>query len=86
MRAAAARLKKHAPPIAAPRVRQAVTEWQYIEAAGSEAAAVGFENKMLQLAKQLLPQCARDVLDGRGATPQYWAWLAVQFERNRNRS
>lgn len=56
-----------------------MTHEEYIAAVGTEEAAVRFENFILQMPKPLLPPCACDVLDGRGATPAYWAWLAEQF-------
>ena len=56
-----------------------MTEHDYICAIGSERAAVEFENGVLSQLKSSLPACAQDVLDGRGASAEYWSWLVTQW-------
>jgi hypothetical protein len=46
---------------------------------GCERAATEFENMLLERAKPTLPQCAQDVLDSRGASSSYWAWLIERY-------
>jgi hypothetical protein len=55
------------------------TEAEYLAIAGGEEKAVHFENGALTAPKETLPRCAQDVLDGRGASSTYWAWLIESF-------
>lgn len=55
------------------------TERDYHLIAGDERAAVEFENGALSVHKLDLPECAQDVLDGRGASSAYWSWLIVRY-------
>jgi len=55
------------------------TETQYMIVTGNECDAVHFENMQLMQPKANLPACAHDVLDGRGASSEYWAWLVIEW-------
>jgi hypothetical protein len=61
------------------KVSQMSTAEHYWTVTGDERTSVQFENATLQVDKATLPQCAQDVLDGRGASGEYWAWLIVQW-------
>lgn len=56
-----------------------VTEAEYLRVCGTERSAVEFENAALTRPKSELPRCAHDVLDGNGASSEYWAWLIVEW-------
>ncbi len=43
-------------------------------------AKIEFENQVLSAGRALLPPCAVAVLDGCDATPEYWDFIAEQFE------
>ena len=51
------------------------TRESYIETAGSEAAAIAYENQALNIGDEFLPKFARDVRDGGEGTAEYWQWL-----------
>lgn len=55
------------------------TESEFLAVTGSELAATTFENGVLTGDKSTMPACAQAVLDGRGAAPDYWAWLIVAW-------
>ena len=57
------------------------TREDYIEAAGGLEAAIKNEGAVLSIGRELLPQCAQDVLDDFAYEPSsaYWDFLITQL-------
>ncbi len=55
-----------------------MTYLAYVALFDTLSDAIKFENRVLSIGRQYLPPCARDVLDGNAAAPEYWTWLASQ--------
>lgn len=54
---------------------------QYRALFDSAAEAIEYENSCLSSGREMLPACARAVLDDSDAeSPAYWTWLASQVE------
>ena len=52
-----------------------MTRENFIEAVGSVGAAIAFENQVLQIGREFLPECALQVVDGDEGDDRYWSFL-----------
>jgi hypothetical protein len=63
--------------------REDMTRDDYITLAGTEAAAMRYEDAVLSIGSEFLPPFARAVRDGAEGSEAYWAWLCEQWTGSR---
>lgn len=56
------------------------TREQFLARFKSTSDAIEFETATLSIGRELLPPCARAVLDRQEPTPDYWDFLVSQIE------
>lgn len=57
-----------------------MTRTDFIDLFPTTADAIAFEEQVLSIGREYLPECAHAVLDGGEANSDYWTFLASQIE------